>query len=259
MFQKNSLLCSGELSSFSQRAIGTASARSVTRMSTIVFVEELHIRWEAPTDLLWEVNQKIGEDLGAFGLGFDRLENPRNGDWCLALYQDGHYYRAQLVNYGRRFTKVFFLDYGNKFLVESSKLYKLSDELLEMEPLAKRVFMYDRQAMPPKVTNRITKKNRHVKVSEINFEHSKSRFCFSPFAVMDVKKQLVCLKELVEGQPCDTKHLNRGNQIIYDKSSKTIKVDSPIPLYVIKEEEEEEQVEEEQVDEGKVNERKKTL
>lgn len=76
---------------------------------------------------------------------------PQIGDMCLALFEDGCYYRAQVKLASPNVVKVFFLDFGNMEETQSKNLLHIPDSLKKVPCCAVRVTLKD---VPRETNNR---------------------------------------------------------------------------------------------------------
>ncbi|TKS75856.1 Tudor domain-containing protein 6 [Collichthys lucidus] len=66
----------------------------------------------------------------------DVVRNPSVGLYCAAKAEDGDFYRATVAEVGEKKIKVFFVDYGNTELVDSSNIRTLPDKFKKLPCLA---------------------------------------------------------------------------------------------------------------------------
>lgn len=101
-------------------------------VSHINSLSDFFIQVDSDTEVLRKIEQHLASDINSV-----ILDEPIIGTICSALFEDGEYYRARILNIlpGPKYN-VEFLDYGNTF--QTMELRSLSPEIIQLPHLRKR-------------------------------------------------------------------------------------------------------------------------
>lgn len=118
----------------SEPAINLVDSFKKCRITHTISPNDFYVAFIEDEDIMGKMREVL-----SFSSSFEKFENPKVGDFCIAKFvDDGGYYRAQVTQVNENGIEVLFIDYGNSSLADDLRVFPQNEDLRNTKTRAKR-------------------------------------------------------------------------------------------------------------------------